>query len=456
MHGKILTEGNIKSQLWALAWPIMLSVFFNTLYNTVDAFWVSKISPEAIAAVSISQIALFIMVAFSMGITVGSGVVMGMHIGAKEPDKAQKILGQSFVLSAVAGVLVTILALLFKEQLLSFGGATGTILNPAREYFDVVAAGSILLFIMFTIVFAFNAQGDNKTVTKLFAISTGINTLLDPIMIFGWAGLPALGIRGAAIATLISQLIFIILAMRILTRATMLVPFRWSNLSFHWQSVKRVIDIGFPAALTNALGPLGIAVTTLMVASYFSEPGAVAMSIGFRVEFFAFLPAIGYGVGSMAMLGQNMGAKKIDRARAAYRRALVTGSSLAAGLGILIFALASPIVRAFTSDALVTEYARSYLLLVPLSYAFLAAMIIEATSFQGMGKSWPGFWITIIRIVTVVTVSWILLQFTNSIIAIWLGVVAGYALASVVGYIWLNYTMKKISQIPATSNLPAT
>ncbi len=455
MHGSVLTEGNIRKQLWVLAWPMMLSVFFHTLYNTVDAFWVSKLSPEAIAAVSISQIALFMMGALSMGITAGSGVVMGMHIGAKEMKRAGKILGQSFVLSAIAGVIATILALVFRNPLLIVSGATGAIMAPAIEYFNIVAGGSILIFIMFAIVFALNAQGDNKTGTWLFAISTAVNTILDPILIFGWFGAPAFGISGAAIATLISQAVFIAIAMVKISRPDMLVPFHFSNLSFSWRSVKQVLNIGFPAAITNVLGPIGIALTTLLASLYFKEAGAIAVSIGFRVEFFAFLPAIGFGFGSMAFLGQNIGAQKIDRARQAYRTALAMGSGIAAVFGLIIALFAVPIVALFTSDAVVTQYARTYIWMVPLSYGFLAAALIEATSFQGIGKSWPGFWLTALRIVVVAVLALTSFQFSSSILVLWAAVMVGYIVASVVGFFWLKRTMNALVPAPSLSSPPA-
>lgn len=103
-HDQDLTQGPIRQQLWSLAWPMMLSVFFYTLYNLVDAYWVSKLSAESIAAVSISQITLYVMISLGFGITVGSGVIMAMHIGAKDKNEAERVLGQSFVLAAIAGV----------------------------------------------------------------------------------------------------------------------------------------------------------------------------------------------------------------------------------------------------------------------------------------------------------------------------------------------------------------
>ena len=117
-----LTKGSIRKELWTLAWPMMLSVFFYTLYNFVDAYWVSKLSDEAIAAVSISQITLFLMLSLGFGITVGSGVVISMHIGAKKKGEAERVLGQSFVLSAILGIIFTIIALVFRNQFLVASG----------------------------------------------------------------------------------------------------------------------------------------------------------------------------------------------------------------------------------------------------------------------------------------------------------------------------------------------
>src|SRR3989338_510827 len=107
MHGEDLTKGNMNRQIWNLSWPVMLSVFFHTLYNIVDAFWVGKISPEAIAAVTISQLMLFAMVSLSMGITIGCSVLMAMSIGAKDKERAERIFGQSFVLSTIAAIIFT-------------------------------------------------------------------------------------------------------------------------------------------------------------------------------------------------------------------------------------------------------------------------------------------------------------------------------------------------------------
>lgn len=446
MEGQDLTKGDIRKQLWSLAWPLMLSVFFYTLYNLVDTYWVSKISPEAIAAVSISQIVLFSMVALSMGVSVGSGVVMAMNIGAKKIKEARRILGQSFVLAAIAAVFFTAFSLIFSTQLLTMSGATGLIFQPAFDYFSITAAGSIFLFMLMAIVFAFNSQGDTFTLTKLFVVSTVINIILDPIMIFGWFGFPELGISGAAIATLISQAVFIGLALHSLSGAHRMVRFQFSDLSFKLNSVKQVLAIGVPASLTQVIYPIGLAALTFITALGFLEAGAVAFSLGFRIEFFAFLPAIGFGFAGVAMIGQNIGARKIDRARQSFKTALKYAFFASTGIGVLAVIFASGIIGVFTSDALVTEYANSYMWFVALSYGFLAATMVEASAFQAIGRPWPGFFIFLLRFFIIsAPLAYVLTQVLGmGITGIWAAIAVGSVISSTIGYFWIRKEMKEI------------
>ncbi len=434
-----LTTGNIQSQLWKLAWPMMLSVFFYTLYNIVDAFWVSKLSPESIAAVSISQITLFLMMSLGFGITAGSGVIMSMDIGAKNKPEAERVLGQSFVLTAIMGIFFTVISLIFRRELLTVSGASGAIFDPALEYFTINAAGSMLFFIMISIMFAFNAQGDTFTLTKLFALSTFVNLVLDPVFIFGWAGMPVMGIGGAAVATLIAQGVFIVTALYALSRPARSIQFHFQNLSFRWASVKRVLRIGIPAALTQILNPIGLAALTVISAKGFQESGAIAFSLGFRIEFFAYLPAVGYGFGAMAMIGQNIGAEKLDRAKKILRTALGYASGVALVFGILVAIFAHQIIRIFTDEAVVTGYALSYMRTVAFSYCFLAAMMVEASAFQALGRSWPGFWIFFLRfiVISIPLAAVLTLLFDFSIVGVWSALIVGNVVASVVGYHWI-------------------
>jgi len=450
--GKDLTKGPIGAQLWSLAWPLMLSVFFYTLYNIVDAFWVGRISPEAIAAVSIAQIALFVMVALSMGITIGSGVLISMHIGAKEKPEAERVLGQSFVLAGIAGIFFTVISLVFRHEILTLSGATGLVFDPAMTYFVITAAGSILLFVLMTIMFAFNSQGDTFTLTKLFALSTVVNVVLDPLLIFGWYGFPELGIAGAAYATLISQAVFIVFALRLLAHPRRMIRFRLRNLTWRWESVKKVLNIGVPASLTQVINPIGLAALMLITSLAFMEPGAIAFSIGFRIEFIAFLPAIGFGFAAMAMIGQNLGAGNRARAREVFRRALLFSFLGAAAIGVAALLGARAVVGAFTDDPLVTRYALSYIWIIAGTYGFLAAAMVEASAFQAMGRSWPGFWIFFIRLVVIaIPLGYVLTHVMDMpITAMWAAIALGTVVSALVGYVWITRALKRmdVTEVP--------
>ncbi len=445
MHGQDLTKGSIPRQLWSLAWPMMLSMFFYTLYNLVDAFWVAKLSPDAIAAVSISQITLFIMISLAMGISIGSAVLMGMNMGAGNKEEAERVLGQAYALASIVALFFTALALTFGTQFLTLSGAIGEIFPLALPYFNITAVGSILTFLMMTTSTAFNAQGDNFTPTKLFALSTLVNTILDPIFIFGYGVVPAMGIDGAAYATLISQAVFLALALRVLSGDKMMVQLRFSNLRLRWQSVKKVFDIGIPASLTQTLNPLGFSVMMSIVSAVFLEAGAAAFSIGFRIEFFAFIPAIGFGFGSMAMIGQNIGAGNKERARKIFNTAVLFGSGAALTFGIMAFTLAPLIVGIFTTDPTVTAYTLQYFRIVPLGYAFFAVAFIVASTFQGLGHSWPGFWITVGRVGTMVILANVCVSvFSLPIWSAWLSIAVGGVIASIAGFAWVRHVVSHL------------
>ena len=159
MRGRDLTTGAIPAHTWALAWPVMLSIFFQTMYQAVDAFWVSQLADEALAAVNMSQIALFASVSLTIGITVGSGVLMAMSIGARAVDEAERILGQSFVLNFIAAVVLTALVLALRTPILRAVGATDAIYPLAKDYLTITASAMVLMFLFFAAVFGFNSQG---------------------------------------------------------------------------------------------------------------------------------------------------------------------------------------------------------------------------------------------------------------------------------------------------------
>jgi len=228
-----------------------------------------------------------------------------------------------------------------------------------------------------------------------------------------------------------------------------MIPFRLSNLTIRLESVKKVLNIGLPAALTQVINPIGAAALLFITARSFAEAGTVAFSIGFRIEFFAYLPAIGFGFGSMALIGQNMGAGNFTRAREAFNKALIYGIGTAIAIGFLAILAAPMIAHIFTTDPIVTQYVNSYILYIALSYGFLAAMMVVVSGFQAIGRSWPGFWLYIIRFTLVsIPVSYLLtIVYDLPIESLWIAIAAGNVVSALVGYLWIMRTFNNMKEI---------
>ena len=445
---KDFTKWNIVKQLWTIAWPIMLSIWFYTLYNLVDTFWVSKISTDAIAAVWISQVAMMVMMSLTMWVSIGSSVLMSMKIGKGDKKEAARVMGQSFALSTIVWIIFSVLFFIFREEILRVSGAVWDVFLPALWYFTIVALWGVLLAYLINIMMIFNAEWDTFTVTKLFAVSTFVNIILDPILIFWKFGIPSMWIHWAAYATLISQIIFIVLAMRVLSSKKRKVFFSHKNISLKLHSVKKVLDIGIPAACTQVLNPVWLAIVTYLVAQKFMENWAAAFSLVFRLEFFAYLPAVWFSMAAMSMIGQNIWAWNIKRANEIFKKAAIMWFSTAIVLWITLIISGNYIIGFFTDNTIVTQYSLEYLYIVAGTYGFLALSMIISATFQSTWKSWPGFWLIFIKLFLVtIPLSFVIIYYTNfDIRYIWMSLALWNFLTAIFGIIWSKIYFNQLNK----------
>jgi len=294
----------------------------------------------------------------------------------------------------------------------------------------------------------FNAEGDTFTVTKLFAVSTVVNIVMDPILIFGKLGFPELWIAWAAYATLISQTIFIIIAMKVLSSKKRKIFFEFKNLSLKKQSVKKVFDIWIPAAFTQVINPVWLAILIYIVSAKFLEPWATAFSLAFRLEFFAYLPAIGFWMAAMSLIWQNMWAGNFARAQEVFKKSILLSFFSALGLGIILIIFWKYFIYIFTKDSTVVNYTLSYLWIVALTYWAMAISMVVANSFQATGKSWPGFWIMIIKFfIVAIPWSYIAIEYYNfPIESVWASLAISNIVVAIIGYIWNQKHFKKLEK----------
>ena len=445
---KDFTKGNIIKQLWNVAWPMMLTIFFYTFYNLVDTFWVSKIWDDAIAAVWVSQMAIMVIMSLWMWISIGSSVLTSINIWWWNKKEASRVMAQSFVLATISGLIFTALFLIFKEQILTLSWAVWSIYSPALFYFTIVAAWSVLLFYLINIMMVFNAEWDTFTATKLFAISTVVNIVLDPILIFWKFGFPELWIQWAGYATLISQFIFVAIALKILSDKNRSVRFEIKNLSLKKESVKKVFSIGIPAAFTQVINPIWLAILTYIVSTKFLEAWVTSFSLVFRLEFFAYLPAVWFSMAAMSMIWQNIWAWNISRAHEVFKKASIMWFLSAVILGFLLIVFWKIILWAFTSDPIVLKYSFSYLIIVALSYWFLAISMVVASTFQATWKPWNGFLLAVIKFFLIsIPVSYVgVYIYSLPIWIVWTWMASSNVILAIIWFIWNEKIFSKISK----------
>lgn len=275
-----LTTGKIGNRLFRLSTPIMFGMLVFTLYLMTDLFFVSRLGPDAVAALSISGNVFFIHLGLSFIIGTGAMSLIARNFGAGRPDKARVVFEQSLMLSLVAGTLVAVTGVLVARPYIRFFGGTGMALEWGVVYFRVYSVSLLCLLLLHVLGACYRGMGDTKTSTKIMFQSLVINMILDPVLIFGIGPFPKLGVQGAALASLVSQICGIVIYMY-----PVFVRRQHIHLTGPWKPDMRVIKkslvIGLPSGLAYFLLTANLLITYRVVSSYGTQALA-SLGTGFR------------------------------------------------------------------------------------------------------------------------------------------------------------------------------
>lgn len=380
-----LGKGPILPLLLKMSLPPVIAMLATALYNIVDTFWIAKISPNAIAALTICFPIQMIFGAIGMGTGTGAGSFASRMFGAGKYLKAHQTAGQAIFLSLFFGILIILAATLYHEPILRFFGVTKDILPLSRRYLVVVVFGSPFLFFMMMSDNLFRAVGKPNYSMYIIITSAILNAILDPFFIFGWGPLPAMGIRGAALATVISQFAAVFPSFYFLMLSSFKHHIKGRYLIPNLSIIKSIYKVGFPASVMNLVFSLVLTVHNHILGNF--GPLAIAtLGLNFRINGIVMMALFGLGYGVMPMVGFNYGARHYERLKHIVRIG-VTISFMVATLSCLIIEIfARPILTAFTSDSELLTIAapslRIYVSMLPL----LGPAIIWITMFNGMGK----------------------------------------------------------------------
>ncbi|OYR91991.1 MATE family efflux transporter [Halorubrum sp. E3] len=385
-----LTEGGIVKPLLFLSLPIVVTNLLQTAYNLADTFWLGQYSTEALAAISFAFPMVFLLISLGMGLSVAGSVLVAQHTGAEETEQAEYAASQTVSFAFIASVILGAIGYQLVREFLAFLGASPEVLPGATAYMQVVALGLPFMFGFFVFISLMRGAGDTITPMLVMFGTVVINVILDPFLINGWSvgplAFPELGIQGAAIATVFSRGLAMIVGVAIMLSGTRGIQINLADMKPDLEYLQKILRIGVPASIEGTGRALSIN-ALLIVVGLFSTSVVAAFGIGTRVFSVIFLPAIAVARGVETMTGQNVGAGKYDRAQEANYVAAKGLFGILGVVGVAIFFVPTPIVSVFTNDPAVLDVGAEFLRYVALSFGFIGIQRAFTGGFRGAGKT---------------------------------------------------------------------
>lgn len=379
----LLTEGPIGKRIIAFAIPLFLGNLFQQLYNVADSLIVGNfVGSEGLAAVSSSGSLIFLMVGFFNGMAIGAGVLISRYFGAKDYDNMRCAIHTQLAWSVIASLTLTVAGVMFTPMILRLMGTPASVLPNSIVYFRIYFLGSLAVVVYNAGMGILQAIGDSKRPLYYLILSSIINIVLD-LLFVGYMGL---GVGAAALATVISQFVSAALCMWRLMRIKDVYRVEWRKIRVDASMLKRILRIGFPSGMQNSV----ISFANIIVQSNINAFGKMAMAgcgVYSKVEGFAFLPIMSFGMALTTFVGQNLGAGKHERVKKGTRFGIFCSITLAEIIGILIFIFMPILVQAFNKEPRVIAYGTQQARIECLFYFLLAFSHCIAGILRGAGKS---------------------------------------------------------------------
>ena len=408
-----LTKDRIWSLLIKVTIPASTGSLFQTFYNLVDTYFAGKISSEALAAIAKSSPIYFVIIAVAIGIGAGTNALIGNAIGTKKNKKASLYVAQSIVFAVFISVLVTFFGLNFSEILLKIMGSDPSDIILTRKYLDIIFYGSVIVLFQLSLNGALNAQGDTKSYRNVLIFSFFLNIFLNPIFIFGYGFIPAFGISGLAIATLIAQSLG---AMYLVYKIYCCKLREYLYLQCFLPKInilKKLFFQSIPIMFTMLLIMLGI-FNLFYFVGQFGEIAVAGYGTAVRIEQVLLLPVIGLNTAVLSIGAQNYGAKIYSRIKELYLKALLFGFLFMILAGIFIYLTSSVIISFFTNDINVINYGSLYLKVAAVIGPIYPVFFITSALFQALKRPIYTLYMTILRLTLIPFLSlWYVVNIRN-------------------------------------------
>lgn len=383
----IITSGKISSAVWYVAWPTVINTLVMTAYMLINRVFLGHLkhgAADALAASGIGGAVLNIQFSLMLGLSIGAAALVSRFIGARQDDEALDATRQSLIISAIVGLLSGLPLVMFASPIVTLVGAKSGVVPLASSYMAIIAYSSIVAFLYMIITTVLRSTGDVRSPLYAGVIIIALNVLFDWLLIFGIGPFPAMGVVGAAVATVIARLAGMLLILWFFNRSMLAGSLRHLHVNFSWFS--RIMNIGWPVMLQSLIWSVsGATIVGILGGLKNATDAQAALTLGLAIESVAFMPGVAYATAVTPLVGQNLGAGCPKRAEHCAWVATAHAVCIMTVVAIVFFIIPKQLALLFTSDKNVIPLVISYLRIVAISEPFLALGMVLKGALQGAG-----------------------------------------------------------------------
>ncbi len=432
-----------------MALPSMFSMLVQALYNIVDSYFVGLYSQDGLSAVSLAFPMQNLIIAFSVGTAIGAGSLISRKLGEGDPETATKTANTGLVLSVLTWIIFLIIGITCSEGFYRLFESNEDIISMGTSYLSIVTSFSIFCFIQIYFEKTLQATGNMVAPMIMQLVGALVNMALDPLFIFGIPGfMPAMGVTGAAIATIIGQFCACVIAvvLIIVGRSRSPIDFAIKNMKLDKESVINIYKVGFPAIIMNAIGTVMLMAMNAILAS-FSTAAYTVYGVYFKLQSFVFMPLFGLSNGIMPILGYNYGAKNKKRFTSCLKISIIIALGINIVGTIVFWMVPSDLLMIFNATDEILEIGVPALQILSIGFPLAAVAIIISTVFQATGFGFYSMVSSILRqLLLLVPLAYILSSIEFSLIW-WSSPIADLATVTIVVILFIRLYRNKIATL---------
>jgi len=390
------TEGSILKALLSLSVPIVLANFFQIAYNLTDTFWVGRLGTEAVAAVSVSFPIIFLIISFVAGISMAGTILVAQYKGKKSQEAINHISAQTLMIISGMAIVLSGLGYLVSPILIRLMRVDTAVLAQAISYMRISFIGVVFMFIYAAFQSLMRGVGNVKMPMFIILGTVLLNLGLDPLFIFGFGPVPALGVAGAALASTVTEFLSALIAVIILFAGKEGININFNQFKPDFKLMKKMFLLGWPSSLEQSTRALGFTVVTFLVTG-FGTLALASYGIGTRILSFILIPVMGLSMAASTLVGQNIGSGKIKRAERTAKLSLIISFIGLTVAGILLFIFAEPIARLFVPGEIATiQTTATFLRIISFSLGFVGVQQTIKGIFRGAGDTLAAMMLSLI------------------------------------------------------------